>query len=545
MFDTCGTALLGIGTEAVGSGTPDSTLRAGSSARAPSSRCSNARPTDAPGQLQDDLPSTAGQAVRALTLPDIPVPDIPLPDIPVPDMDERAMDERAMDWAGLPPGPVLAAALNSVVPSRLELADRIDLLRAWTRLESWVAAGKIRAMTEVAALGVVDMPADDPGSPPLDGGAELVATALRISPRAAQSQIGWARVLTASCPATFALLATGAICPQAARVICEETTALDDRLVARIEERVLGTAPGQTPQQLRRSVRRAIAALAPRELIDRCEREVAGRSVTLTPASFGMAFLEAYLPAPEAQALYGVLTETAYAAKDRDLRASRQAGLVTGDTRGTTGDAVTVESTALAPLDAYRADALIRLGTHGARELADSGMDPARWQAQIVIDLPTALGLADNPAELRGYGSIAGPLARILAAEAPWRRWISEDRSGRLIDVGRRRYIPSPALRQFIQARDQRCRFPGCEQPAHRCDLDHATPWDNAGETTRANLGALCRRHHRLKTHCDWQIIESRPDGSCTWRTPSDEIIRVEPEPVLAKTTLAPALAPG
>lgn len=106
--------------------------------------------------------------------------------------------------------------------------------------------------------------------------------------------------------------------------------------------------------------------------------------------------------------------------------------------------------------------------------------------------------------------------------------------SGRLLDCGRHRYTPSAALREFILARDQRCRFPGCEQPAHRCDIDHAEPWDAGGGTSPANLGALCRRHHRIKTHASWSITESAADGSCTWRTPAGERIKVIPDPVLA-----------
>ncbi|MGB4690052.1 MAG: hypothetical protein WBH16_07590, partial [Candidatus Nanopelagicales bacterium] len=35
------------------------------------------------------------------------------------------------------------------------------------------------------------------------------------------------------------------------------------------------------------------------------------------------------------------------------------------------------------------------------------------------------------------------------------------------------------------------------------------------------NLGALCLRHHQLKTHGGWQLTESKPDGSCTWTSPA------------------------
>ncbi len=36
-----------------------------------------------------------------------------------------------------------------------------------------------------------------------------------------------------------------------------------------------------------------------------------------------------------------------------------------------------------------------------------------------------------------------------------------------------RRHIPSAVLAWFIRCRDMTCRFPGCDEPAHHCDVDH------------------------------------------------------------------------
>ena len=153
----------------------------------------------------------------------------------------------------------------------------------------------------------------------------------------------------------------------------------------------------------------------------------------------------------------------------------------------------------------------------------------------IVMDLPTALGLADNPGELRGYGPIPGTLARELATDASWRRWIT-DEHGALTAVGTTRYRPPDALRELVIARDQRCRFPGCHQPAQHCDLDHAMPYNHGGPTDASNLGALCRRHHRIKTTGDWNIADIAPDGTYTWSTPTGEHVRQELEPLLPTT---------
>ncbi len=47
-----------------------------------------------------------------------------------------------------------------------------------------------------------------------------------------------------------------------------------------------------------------------------------------------------------------------------------------------------------------------------------------------MIDLPSLLGLADNPAELVGYGPIPAALVRDRAAEADWRRMVVDAVTG-------------------------------------------------------------------------------------------------------------------
>ena len=38
-------------------------------------------------------------------------------------------------------------------------------------------------------------------------------------------------------------------------------------------------------------------------------------------------------------------------------------------------------------------------------------------------------------------------------------------------------YTPSRSLADFVRCRDLTCRFPGCDKPAMRCDLDHTIPY--------------------------------------------------------------------
>ena len=60
-----------------------------------------------------------------------------------------------------------------------------------------------------------------------------------------------------------------------------------------------------------------------------------------------------------------------------------------------------------------------------------------------------------------------------------------------VLDVGRRTRTVPPALRRALEARDRRCRFPGCQ--ARRCDSHHVEHWADGGATKLSNLVRLCR----------------------------------------------------
>jgi hypothetical protein len=88
-----------------------------------------------------------------------------------------------------------------------------------------------------------------------------------------------------------------------------------------------------------------------------------------------------------------------------------------------------------------------------------------------------------------------------------------------------------------VQARDRRCRFPGCTRPATRCDLDHVVAWNDNGPTNASNLACMCQRHHYLK-HSDtgWQL-HLWPDGTCVWTSPSGQTILTGPATYPTDTT--------
>lgn len=99
-------------------------------------------------------------------------------------------------------------------------------------------------------------------------------------------------------------------------------------------------------------------------------------------------------------------------------------------------------------------------------------------------------------------------------------------------------YRPSKALADFIRARDLTCRWPHCDVPAERCDIDHVIAYDDGGPTQAANLADFCRTHHLVKTFWGWQVT-LHPDGTIHFVSPTGTTATTRP----AGAALYPALA--
>jgi hypothetical protein len=153
-------------------------------------------------------------------------------------------------------------------------------------------------------------------------------------------------------------------------------------------------------------------------------------------------------------------------------------------------------------------------------------------EVAVVIDLPTLLRMADNPADMPGCGPVAAEIARQLAADAKWRAWLTDTVGGQVIATSPSTYRPTAAVARLVRAREPYCRMPGCR--VEITDLDHVIPFPK-GEQHRQNLGPICRRHHRMKTHSRWRIRtnDDDPDGSWTWTTPTGITHTDHPEPPL------------
>ena len=155
-----------------------------------------------------------------------------------------------------------------------------------------------------------------------------------------------------------------------------------------------------------------------------------------------------------------------------------------------------------------------------------------RKQAAIIVDLPTALGMSDEPGYIPGYGWVPADIARELAADSQdWSRWLIDDSSRSLLDINNTKYRPSEALRRFIAARAQECTMPVCSRPASDAQLDHADDFDGSN-TTMENLHPACGPDHLIVT-AGYFLVTLDEHGQATWTsTASGHSYDTLPSPV-------------
>jgi hypothetical protein len=152
-----------------------------------------------------------------------------------------------------------------------------------------------------------------------------------------------------------------------------------------------------------------------------------------------------------------------------------------------------------------RADALGGI----CRQWLDSSSRPfvagERPHVTVTMDLDALEGRAGRRCDLDDAGRITPEAARRLACDASVARVIMKG-SSEPLDMGRRTPVVPAALRRAVVARDEHCRFPGCDRPHSWCDAHHIEHWADGGHTKLTNLVLLCRPHHRA-VHDGFRIL--------------------------------------
>jgi hypothetical protein len=163
-------------------------------------------------------------------------------------------------------------------------------------------------------------------------------------------------------------------------------------------------------------------------------------------------------------------------------------------------------------LEHRQADAFVELATHSL----DAGLVPQhasqRPHLQVTTSLETLQGLPGSPAADMEFSlPISGKTVARLACDGSITRVLFGPGSV-VVDVGRATRVVSAPTRRALNARDQHCRWPGCERTASWSAAHHVVHWTQGGNTDLSNLLLLCHRHHWMVHEGGWKLARSDDD---------------------------------
>ncbi|SFI55956.1 MULTISPECIES: HNH endonuclease signature motif containing protein [Microbacterium] len=394
--------------------------------------------------------------------------------------------------------------------------------------------------------------------------AAEVGGVLRATDRTVQRRIDEARTIVEDYPAALSAWEAGRIARGHVLVIVETGAVVPPDLRGEFEAAAIARCERDTPNRVRAELEILAQRIHPRSLTERHVEAAATRCVRLVPGRDGMSDLIATLPTVIAAGIHDRLTQQARAVIDsRDTiadagRAAPGAGFgigsdAVGEALGggevdTGGEPTAAELAATdhRSTDQVRADIFADLLLAGTPAIDPTGtgdgagpLGAIRGHVQVVVSATTLCGADDGPADLIGSAPVDAATARELAGGAHiWERLLTHPLTGTVLAVDSYR-VPL-AMRRYLQARDQHCRFPGCRVPAIRCEIDHTLDHALGGPTHHCNLGHLCQRHHSMKQFTAWRVRQL-PGGVLEWTSPTGRTYREDaPIPAVAFVAAVP-----
>jgi hypothetical protein len=156
-----------------------------------------------------------------------------------------------------------------------------------------------------------------------------------------------------------------------------------------------------------------------------------------------------------------------------------------------------------------------------------SGTKAERYQVVLHVEAAT-LAEEGEPgrSELEDGTRISAETARRLTCDASVVE-LTEDRSGRVLDVGRRTRTVPGALRRALEARDRGCRFPGCG--LRFTEAHHIVHWADGGETKLSNAVLLCAHHHRRVHEEGVRVCADETGAQIVFFTPEGKAMPAAP----------------
>jgi hypothetical protein len=365
---------------------------------------------------------------------------------------------------------------------------------------------------------------------------ELVAAELGvelgISRGRACTLITQGRDLITRLPVFAAVFATGAVDLRVLRVILHRTALISDLdVLAVLDAQLAGAAPvwnARSDDRIAELVDWMVIDVDP-EAVRRARESRRNRSITVEPVGDGLVEIHGRVDAAKGAVFDQGLDALARTVCPDDPRTF-------DERRADSVEALTLGATSIPCL----------CGNDNC-PAAGNEVPKGHIVIHVLAEQGTVAGESDRPALVPGYGVVHGEQVQQMLPNAAVRPVpVVIDPSA---ESG---YHPSRKLADFVRCRDLTCRWPGCNVPIGRCDIDHTVPWPY-GATHPSNTKLYCRIHHLIKTfHCrpgGW-TDKQHPDGTITITAPNGRVYTTKPDgalffPQLATPTATLLLPPA
>lgn len=393
---------------------------------------------------------------------------------------------------------------------------------AWARVENAAAARRLSAMADLLASKLADKDSavcDQWCLDNWDAVSAEVAASQGVSLGVASNELLDAWALRERLPRVSEEFASGAISYRHARVVVKRTKLKDGDALAKIDTGIAAQVAGWgtlSKAKLESEIdywvdRYDPAAVVRAESADRSQHV----DVVMAEDGSGVCFIEAVLCAHDGEVMDRRLDEMARGVcvgdpRPMDKRRAAALGAVMAKADRLqclcgAEDCAAAERTPTAVIvhvvaeEASLADDT-PVSLHDEEPVAEPEPAPAdpSWGsgiAELLAPAPATGPAQCNPAKIVGGALLSAPQFAATLAKTATLKWIVHPGQA----PPEPRYVPSAKLAELVRCRDLTCRFPGCDVPSFRCDLDHTIAYP-VGPTQASNLKALCRKHHLLKT---------------------------------------------
>ncbi|MCW2908211.1 MAG: endonuclease [Actinomycetia bacterium] len=164
-------------------------------------------------------------------------------------------------------------------------------------------------------------------------------------------------------------------------------------------------------------------------------------------------------------------------------------------------------------------------GQTGAAQSGQNTGTPGRSRTGA----PPGLITGPPPAQT-GHGTFLTArqvLALCCGAQVGAIRW----RDGLPLGLGRTARTEPRGLRRALEARDRRCRWPGCDALAAWATAHHIRPWSKGGATSLEDLALFCHVHHHHFIHSLGWTITGNPNATLHFTHPGGWLTLDSPLP--------------